>query len=70
MSSDNLIDKRCYYFALRIIKLCKYLNKQHSEYVLSKQVLRSGASIGGQIREAKFAQRRADFVNKASIALK
>ena len=70
MSSDNLIDKRCYYFALRIIKLCKYLNKQHSEYVLSKQVLRSGTSIGAQIREAKFAQSRADFVNKASIALK
>ena len=70
MSSDNLIDKRCYYFALRIIKLCKYLNKQHSEYVLSKQGLRSGTSIGAQIREAKFAQSRADFVNKASIALK
>ena len=70
MSSDNLIDKRCYYFALRIIKLCKFLNKQHSEYVLSKQVLRSGTSIGAQIREAKFAQSRADFVNKASIALK
>lgn len=70
MSRDNLIDKRCYTFALRIVKLCRYLNKQYSEYTLSKQVLRSGTSVGAQMREAKFAQSRADFVNKSSIALK
>ncbi len=70
MSRDNLIDKRCYTFALRIVKLCRYLNKQYLEYTLSKQVLRSGTSVGAQMREAKFAQSRADFVNKSSIALK
>ena len=70
MSRDNLIDERCYSFALRIVRLCKYLNKHCSEYVLSKQVLRSGTSVGAQMREAKFAQSRADFINKASIALK
>ncbi|MGN0282804.1 MAG: four helix bundle protein [Prevotella sp.] len=70
MSRDNLIDKRCYTLALRIVRLCKYLNQQCSEYTLSKQVLRSGTSVGAQMREAKFAQSRADFVNKSSIALK
>ena len=70
MTQDNSIEKRSYLFALRIVKAYKYLTKQKDEYVLSKQMLRSGTSIGAMMREAKFAQSRADFVNKASIALK
>ena len=70
MTQDNPIEKRSYLFALRIVKAYKYLTKQKDEYVLSKQMLRSGTSIGAMMREAKFAQSRADFVNKASIALK
>ncbi|MEE1004341.1 MAG: four helix bundle protein [Bacteroidaceae bacterium] len=70
MSQDILIDKRSYLFALRIVKAYKYLTKQQSEYVLSKQMLRSGTAIGAMMREAKFAQSRADFISKASIALK
>ncbi|MBQ8096185.1 MAG: four helix bundle protein [Prevotella sp.] len=70
MTHDNPIEKRSYLFALRIVKAYKYLTKQKDEYVLSKQMLRSGTSIGAMMREAKFAQSRADFVNKASIALK
>ena len=70
MSQDILIDKRSYLFALRIVKAYKYLTKQQNEYVLSKQMLRSGTAIGAMMREAKFAQSRADFINKASIALK
>ena len=70
MTQDNPIEKRSYMFALRIVKAYKYLTKQKDEYVLSKQMLRSGTSIGAMMREAKFAQSRADFVNKASIALK
>ncbi len=70
MTQDNPIEKRSYLFALRIVKAYKYLTKQKDEYVLSKQLLRSGTSIGALMREAKFAQSRADFVNKASIALK
>ena len=70
MTQDNLIEKRSYLFALRIVKAYKYLSRQHNEYVLSKQMLRSGTSIGAMMREAKFAQSRADFVNKVSIALK
>ena len=70
MTQDNLIEKRSYLFALRIVKAYKYLIKEHNEHVLSKQMLRSGTSIEAMMREAKFAQSRADFVNKVSIALK
>ena len=70
MTLDNPIEKRAYQFALRIVNAYKYLTRQQSEFVLSKQMLRSGTSIGAMMREAKFAQSRADFVNKASIALK
>ena len=68
--SDNLIDKRSYAFALRIVKAYKFLCKEKGEHNLSKQLLRSGTAIGALMREAKFAQSRADFVNKASVALK
>ena len=70
MTQDNPIESRSYQFALRIVKAYKYLTRQKEEYVLSKQMLRSGTSIGAMMREAKFAQSRADFINKVSIALK
>lgn len=57
-------------FAVRIVNLYKYLVKNHSEYVLSKQLLRSGTSIGANVREAVYAQSRADFNAKMYIALK
>lgn len=57
-------------FALRIVKLAKYLQEEKKEYVLSKQVLRSGTAIGALVREAEHAESRADFVHKMNIALK
>lgn len=48
----------------------KYLSKEQSEYILSKQVLRSGTSVGALVKEAEYAQSRADFTNKMNIALK
>jgi four helix bundle protein len=54
-------------FALRIIKVYQYLQEQKREFILSKQLLRSGTAIGALVREA---ERRADFVHKLSIALK
>ncbi len=57
-------------FALRIIKLCKYLQTEHHEFILSKQIIRSGTAIGALISEAKYAQSKADFLNKLMIALK
>ena len=57
-------------FAVRVVNLYKYLIQNHSEYVLSKQLLRSGTSIGANVREAKYAQSRADFLAKMYIAFK
>ena len=67
---NSLIEKRSYDFALRTVKAYQYLCSNKGERILSKQLLRSGTAIGALMREAKFAQSRADFVNKASIALK
>ena len=57
-------------FAVRIIKLTRYLQDDKHEYVLSKQIMRSGTSIGANIREAFYAHGRADFISKLQIALK
>lgn len=57
-------------FAVRIARLSQYLTMEKRDYVLSRQILRSGTSIGANIREAQFAQSDADFVSKLSIALK
>ena len=62
--------KKSFDFAIRIVKLYKYLCNNKKEYVLSKQVLRSGTSIGANVAEAQQAQSKADFISKLSIALK
>jgi four helix bundle protein len=66
---DNIIQKKSYDFALQIIALYRKLCKSN-EYVLSKQLLRSGTSIGANVEEAQAGQSRADFVSKMSIASK
>ena len=66
---ENIVAAKSFAFALRVIKAYKYLTAQN-EYVLSKQLLRSGTSIGANCREAKNAQSRLDFINKLNIALK
>lgn len=66
----NLIKDKSYSFALRIVKMYRYLIAERKEYVLSKQVLRSGTAIGALVMEAEHAQSRADFINKMNIALK
>lgn len=68
--TDSILNTKSYAFAIRIVKLSQYLQKEEQEYVLSKQVLRSGTAIGALIHEAEFAQSKADFVNKLSISLK
>lgn len=68
--ADNVVMTKSYAFALRIIKAYKFLNKEQREFVLSKQLLRSGTAIGALIKEAEHAQSKADFINKMSIALK
>ena len=67
---ENIVMNKSYAFALRIIKLYKHLIAEQKEYVLSKQLLRSGTAIGALIKEAEHAQSKADFINKMNIALK
>lgn len=66
----NVIEEKSFAFAVRIVNLYKHLSKSKKEYVLSKQLLRSGTSIGANVAEAEQAQSTADFVSKMSIALK
>ena len=67
---ENVLKIKSYSFALRIVKLHQFLRKEKKEYILSKQILRCGTAIGALIREAEFAQSKADFTNKMQIALR
>jgi four helix bundle protein len=67
---ENLIAKLSMDFALRIVNMYQYLKEQKKETVMSKQVLRSGTSIGANIYESEQAQSKADFLSKLYIALK
>ena len=67
---SSIIEPKSYSFALRCIELYKFLTTEKREFILSKQVLRSGTAIGALIREAEHAQSKADFLNKTNVALK
>ena len=70
MKQTNVIAEKSKAFALRIIRLARYLNGEKRETVLCRQILRSGTSVGANIREASRGQSRADFYTKLTIALK
>jgi len=67
---DNLIVNKSYEFALEVIRVYKFLVENRREFVLSKQLLRSGTSIGANVEEAESAQSKRDFLAKMNIALK
>ena len=67
---DNIVEEKSLSFAVRIVNLYKYLCTEKKEYTLSKQILRSGTSIGANVAESQQAQSRADFLSKLNIALK
>ena len=69
MGKSVLRDKS-YAFSIRVVRLMQYLQGERKEYVLSKQILRSGTAIGALIKEAEFGQSNSDFIHKMSIALK
>ena len=66
----NTVENKSFLFAVRIVKLCRYLQEEKKEYILSKQLLRAGTSIGAHVAESQQAQSRADFVAKMNISLK
>jgi four helix bundle protein len=70
MKSENVVRQKAYDFALRIVKLHRFLCSEKKEYALSKQIVRSGTSIGANIEEAIGGQSKRDFVSKMSIAYK
>ena len=70
MKKDNVIVDKSFDFAVRIVKLYQHLNSEKKEFVLSKQLLRSGTSIGANVSEAIRGQSQADFYAKLNIALK
>ena len=67
---DNIVLDKSFEFAIRVVKLYKHLSDEKKEYVLSKQLLRSGTSIGANVNEAQAGQSKADFIAKMSIASK
>ena len=69
-NSKNLLAQKSYDFSISIIKVYKLIVAEKKEFVLSKQLLRSGTAIGALIQESEYAQSKADFINKLSISLK
>ena len=70
MKADNIIGEKSLDFAIRIVRLYKHICETNDEYVLSKQLLKSGTSIGANVREAIGGQSKEDFIAKMHIALK
>ena len=67
---SGILEYKSFQFSIRIVNLTKYLKEIKMEHIMSKQLLRSGTSIGANIAEAQFAQSKADFLTKMHIALK
>lgn len=70
MKKKNVIKTKSFLFSVRIVNLYKFLTIEKKEFVISKQLLRSGTSVGANVRESEHAESKADFIHKLSIALK
>ena len=70
MKKENVIRNKSFAFAVRIVNLYKYLVEEKNEYVMAKQLLRSGTSVGAMVREAEHAESKNDFIHKFKIAAK
>jgi four helix bundle protein len=68
--AENIIKTKSFNFALRIVKLYQFLCSDKKEFVLSKQLLRSGTSVGAMVRESEQAESKSDFIHKLAIAQK
>ena len=70
MKRENVIKNKSFLFSIRIVNLYKLITSERKEYVMAKQLLRSGTGIGALVREAEHAESKADFIHKLAIALK
>ena len=68
--SNSIVKEKSKRFAVRVVRLYQYLSKEKHEFIMSRQLLKSGTSIGANVSEAGYAQSRNDFINKLSIAMK
>ncbi|MBS4042320.1 MAG: four helix bundle protein [Chitinophagaceae bacterium] len=68
--ANNFLKNKSFAFAVRIVNLYKYLNEEKKEFVLSKQLLRCGTSVGAMIREAEHSESKPDFIHKLSVSQK
>ena len=68
--NTNILADKSFDFAVRIVKLHQYLKKEFDEYILSKQIIRSGTAIGALIMESEYGSSKKDFTNKLTISLK
>ncbi|HQR31718.1 MAG TPA: four helix bundle protein [Blastocatellia bacterium] len=68
--AENPVKEKSFRFAVRVVRLCKFLTEEKREFVISRQILRSGTSIGANVKEALQAESKADFIHKLSISLK
>ena len=67
MKEDNVVREKSYAFAVRVVNVCRHLSEKKSEYVLSKQLLRSGTSVGANVEEAIGGQSQKDFFEKGLL---
>ena len=70
MIKKNILKDKSFLFAIRIVHLYKYLREENKEYIMSKQVMRSGTSVGAMVREAEHSESKTDFIHKLAIAQK
>lgn len=70
MNSKSVLKEKSFHFSLQVIEICRCLRVSNTDYAMHRQLLRSGTAIGALIAESEFAQSKADFINKLSIALK
>ncbi len=70
MKTENIIKSRSFLFSVKVVTLYKFLVSEKKEFVMSKQLLRSGTAIGALVRESEHAESKADFIHKMSIGLK
>ncbi len=66
----NVVKEKSFEFAVIIVRLCRQMVESQKEYIISKQILKSGTAIGALIRESEYAESKADFIHKLSISLK
>jgi four helix bundle protein len=70
MDRKGVLRQKSFSFSVRVVNLYKYLKKEYGEYIISKQIIRAGTSIGAMIREAEYGESTRDFAHKLHIALK